>query len=369
MKNPFTFFWMLVAFIALISPASAADPNPQPKAKAAKEAPVPVKALQVQPLSKTFVRQLPATLMTTVETHLAFRVSGRIAQLPVTVGQMIKKGNRVAILDPKDFEDSEGQSEAALAQAVAREKDADLHLSRMQKLWANQDIDISQLDKARADARAAEDQVKIQKKQLNEARRRLSYTQLKAPFTGIVAQKNVSLFDTVSAGQAIVHFVDLSRLKARAQLSPSLLPESNRFLTYTLVIPSLNGLRIPAKLEGVGPSALPRANTYPITVIFRTERHTDLRPGMNGLLEIAVERRVSEQFIQIPVDAVDSDTKGNPAVWVVDTKKGVVQPRPVSTGGLTQNGIEIKKGLRGGEWVVTAGLRNLRPGQRVTILK
>ena len=147
------------------------------------------------------------------------------------------------------------------------------------------------------------------------------------------------------------------------------MPERNRFEAYALVMPGLNGLRLPATLEGIGPSALPQANMYPITVIFQTGPKTDLRPGMNGLLEITVRRRANDRYIQIPPCAVDTDPEGNARVWVVDEKKGVVQPRQVLTGGLTKNGIEIKKGLNAGEWVVTAGIRNLRPGQRVLILK
>jgi RND family efflux transporter MFP subunit len=369
MKKTFSLFLMLSAFMGMLSADAVADDSSKRAAPAGKETVIPVKALQVKPVSKTFMRRLPATLMTMVETRVAFRVSGRITDLPVAVGQVVKKGELIALLDAKDFKDTAGQAEAALAQAAARQKDEGLHLSRMQKLWANQDVDISQLDKARADARGTEDQVKIQKKQLSDARRRLSYARLTAPFTGIVAQKKVNDFDTVSAGQTVVLFVDLSRLKARAQLSPSLMPEHNRFETYALVIPALNDMRLPATLEGIGPSALSPANTYPITVIFQAGPGTDLRPGMNGLLEITVKRRVDDRTIQIPLSAVSSDPTGNSRVWVVDQKKGTVQDRKVELGNLTAKGIEVKKGLQTGEWVVTAGVRKLRDGQRVLILK
>ncbi|MCP4578256.1 MAG: efflux RND transporter periplasmic adaptor subunit [Deltaproteobacteria bacterium] len=330
---------------------------------------LPVKALQVAPVSQTFLRQLPAKVLTETETRLAFRVSGRILELPVTVGRVIKKGNLIARLDARDYRDSAGQAEAALAQSVARQKDAGLHLERIRKLWADQDVDISQLDNARANARAAQDQVTMQRKAFHEARRRLSYTDLTAPFTGIVADKKVNRFDTVSPGEPVVLFVDLSHLKARAQLSPSLIPERTRFEKYTILIPALKGLRLPATLLGIGPSALPQANTYPITVMVHTEPGTEIRPGMNGLLEITVRRHVNDRFIRIPLSAVSADPKGNSRVWVVDKKKGIVQNRQVELGNLTSQGIEVKKGLDTGEWVVTAGVRKLRPGQRVLILK
>ena len=368
MKKPFECILILWASACMALPIHAFAE--EAKGRLVDEnAMIPVKAMRVAPVSKTFVRRLPATLMTEVETRLAFRVSGRISSLPVEVGQVVKQGELIGLLDPRDFEDATGEAEAALAQAQARQKDAGLHLKRMQKLWADQDVDISQLDKTRADARSADDQVKMQQRQLNEARRRLAYTRLEAPYTGVIAQKEANLFVTVAAGQTVVLFVDLSRLKVRAQLSPSLIPEHNRYEEYSVVIPALNGLRLQATLQGIGPSALPPANTYPITVTIQTGPGTDLRPGMNGLLEITVKRATDDRYIQIPLSAVATDPKGNPTVWVVDEKKGVVQTRQVATGGLTLKGIEIKSGLSAGEWVVTAGLRQLSPGKRVMILK
>ena len=330
---------------------------------------IPVKALCVAPVSETFLRKLPATVMAEVETQLAFRVAGRISKLSVHVGQVVQKGDVIARLDPSDFEDTTGEADAALAQAMARQKDADLHLRRMQKLWADQDVDISELENARADARAADDQVRIQRRQLSEAKRNLSYTRLLAPYTGMVARKNVNVFDTVSAGQPVILFVDLSQLKARGQLAASLLPEQSFFQSYTLMIPSLNHLRLKGTLEGIGPRALPSANTFPITVMVYPGANTGLRPGMNGLLEITVKRQVVERFVEIPLTAVSTTAKGESRVWVVDQKSETVAPRPVQLGKVTASGIEIKKGLRPGEWVVTAGINQLKSGQKVRILK
>ena len=368
MRKAFFCFLMMWSLMA-ISPAVDTAAEKSKPVPAGKEDVIPVKAMRVAPVSETFVRRLPANIMVEVETRLAFRVSGRISSLPVEVGQVVKQGELIGLLDPSDFEDTAGEAEAALAQAQARQKEAGLHLKRMQKLWANQDVDISQLDKARAESRSADDQVKMQQRQLNEARRRLTYTRLEAPYTGVIAQKEANLFVAVTAGQTVVLLVDLSRLKVRAQLSSSLIPEHKRFEKYNVVIPALNGLRLQATLQGIGPSALPPANTYPITVTIQTGSGTDLRPGMNGLLEITVKRARDDRHIQIPLSAVATDPKGNARAWVVDEKKGVVQPRQVVTGGLTKKGIEIKSGLSAGEWVVTAGLRQLRPGQRIMILK
>lgn len=368
LRKPFVCFLMMWGLVSMLPPVGAAAEKSK-SAPVEKKDIVPVKAMRVAPVSETFIRSLPATVMVEVETRLAFRVSGRISSLPVEVGQVVKKGELIGLLDPSDFEDTAGEAEAALAQAQARQKEAGLHLKRMEKLWANQDVDISQLDRARAESRSADDQVKMQERQLNEARRRLAYTRLKAPYTGVIAQKEANLFVAVAAGQTVVLLVDLSRLKVRAQLSPSLIAERNRFEKYNVLIPALKGPRLQAALQGIGPSALPPANTYPITVTIETGSGTDIRPGMNGLLEITVKRAKGDRHIQVPLSAVGSDPKGNATVWVVDKKKDVAHPRRVVTGGLTKTGIEIESGLSAGEWVVTAGLRELSPGKRVMILK
>ena len=369
MKKIYWVWLLFIGFSFLPCPMQAWPEKEQKHKKVGPEKVILVKAICVQPVSKTFLRKLPAKVMTEVETQLAFRVAGRVSKMPVHVGQVIQKGEVIALLEPSDYEDNAGIAEGALAQAVARQKDADLHLKRMRKLWADQDVDISLLDKARADARAADDQVRIQKRRLDEAGRHLSFTRLSAPYTGMVAQKNVNVFDTVSAGQSVVLFVDLSRLKARAQLAPSLLPEQSDFESYALVIPSFNHLRLAGTLEGIGPRALPSANTYPVTVRVHPKADAGVRPGMNGLLEITVKRKKTERFVEIPLSAVSTDAEGNSRVWAVDQKNQTVKPQAVQLGKVTDSGIEIKEGLHAGQWVVTAGMGQLKPGQKVRILK
>ena len=361
----FLIFWTLAV---MVSPIEAPAEKSKPAAKG-KEEVIPVKAMRVAPVSKTFVRRLPATLMTGVETRLAFRVSGRISSLPVEVGQVVKKGKLIGLLDPRDFEDALGEAQAALARAVARQEDAVLHLKRMEKLWSDQDVDINDLDRSRAGARSAEDQVKIQKRQLNEARRRLAYTRLKAPYTGVIAQKQVNVFDTVAADQAVVLFVDLSCLKARAQLSPSLMPQHKRFEKYSVVIPALNGLSLPATFEGIGPSALPPHRTCPITVILSPPPGTPILPGMEGILNITVTNPDQDNFILVPASAVVSDYKGQSRVWIVNPNTGETQPRTVAVEGLHHGKIALKSGINTGEWVITAGQNRLSPGRKVRIVQ
>ena len=368
MRKSVLIFLIVWGLIAMPPPVDAADENSKPVPGVKKDV-IPVKAIRVTPVSKTFVRRLPATLMTGVETRLSFRVSGRILSLPVEVGQVVKKGKLIGLLDPRDFEDVLGEAEASLARAVARQEDAVLHLKRMEKLWSDQDVDINDLDSTRTGARSADDQVKIQKRQLNEARRRLTYTRLKAPYTGVIAQKQVNVFDTVAADQAVVLFVDLSCLKARAQLSSSLMSQHKRFEKYSVVIPALNELSLPATFEGIGPSALPPHRTYPITVILSPPPGTPILPGMEGILNITVKTPDQDNFILVPASAVVSDYKGQSRVWIVNPNTGETQPRTVAVEGLYHGRIALKSGINTGEWVITAGQNRLSPGCKVRIVQ
>ena len=90
-RKIFFCFLMMWAFIVMFQPVDAAAEQGK-QAPTAKEDVIPVKAMRVAPVSETFIRQLPATLMTEVETRMAFRVSGRIPSLPVEIGQVVKQG-------------------------------------------------------------------------------------------------------------------------------------------------------------------------------------------------------------------------------------------------------------------------------------
>ncbi|MFO7985176.1 MAG: efflux RND transporter periplasmic adaptor subunit [Desulfatiglandaceae bacterium] len=330
---------------------------------------LPVKAVQATRTPHSYHLKFPGVVRAAVESDLSFRVPGLIVALPINIGQVVKKGDLIARLDMSDYQDAVDQARDDRDRAKARLQDEQKHYARVRKLWADQDVSTSQLDAARTAARTAEEELRIASKRLSEAKRRLNHAELVAPYDGIIADKHVHAFQRVGVGQSVALLVDPSSTQLRAQLPTSLIPKKGRFTQFQCSFPGLGDLTLKAKLEGIGPSALPPIRTFPITVTLSPPADLPILPGTEGILNITVTNPHPPDEVFVPASAIVGAPKGKSRVWVVDRKSGKVRPQPVVIEGLHNGKIACKSGVQAGEWVITAGHSRLTPGLEVHIVK
>jgi len=342
-------------------------------AYAAKKTPPPppilaVKTLAVEPVPATYELRLPAVVEANLESQLGFKVGGRVESIGVDVGTVVTSGQVVATLENADYRNDIQQSEAALKQAQAEENNAKLQYGRIEKLWADGSIDVAELDSARAQARSTQAEVNRLTSSVAEAQLQLGYTLLTSPYNGIVAKREVNKYDIVEAGTPVVLLVDTEVLKVQGQLSTARISDRQHFTAYRCEFPSLNGLVCEATLKGISPRALSPTWTFPIDVSIKPPTGAGILPGMNALLVITVKRASGAGVMIIPTTAVDTKSKGQPIIWVVNTKDSTVHSKPVKLGAMTATGLVIEEGLTAGDLVVTAGILQLHEGEKVTLL-
>lgn len=330
---------------------------------------LPVKAVQVEKEAGWHHVNYPGVVLANNQSELSFRVSGMIEEIPIKIGQVVKKGQLIARLDDEHFVNAREQARAATRQAKARLEDARAECQRLTDLLSVRDISKQKLQNARTSEKSAEEDFYITRKRLAEADRELGYTRLKMPFDGSVASKLVHAFQTVQAGQPIALVVDASDLLFRIQLPASLLSRRDDFHKFECVFPSLNGLEREASLHGIGPSALPSLRTFPLTVALGSSTEPLVMPGTEGILRITVATDPSKSRILVPASALTSDHKGAPRVWIANPKSGRAHPQAVELDGLHHGKMAVTSGLAPGDWVITAGQTHLSPGQRIKIVE
>ncbi|MCA1742492.1 MAG: efflux RND transporter periplasmic adaptor subunit [Desulfovibrionales bacterium] len=328
-----------------------------------------VKAVQVKKADGERHLDYPGIVLTDNQSELSFRVSGMIEDIPVKVGQVLKKGQLIATLDNNHYSNAREQARAAQRQARARMQDAQNEYQRLKKLKSARDISERKLQNAQTEAKTAEENYHIAQKRLAEVQRQLGYTSLKAPFDGIIASRKVHSFQTIEAGQPVVLMVDSSELHFQVQLPTSLFPIRNDFQKFECVFPALDGLKLPAKLHGMGPSALPPLRTFPLTVELESSAKHPIMPGTQGILHITAAQDASKSHILVPASAITSDHKGSPHVWIADPKSSQAHQRAVKLGGLHDGKMAVESGISPGEWVITAGQGHLSPGIKIKIVK
>lgn len=338
------------------------------------EAPVevgarPVKLFRVEGSLGEEIRRFPASIDASQRAELTFRVSGRLASLPIREGDVVDEGELVASLDPTDYQ-------LALDDRQAVFDNTQRNFERAKELVEDGNISRLDYDRMEADFRSAT-------AALEQARTNLSYTELRAPFAGRIARRDVENFEDVRAKQVIAFLQDLNELEVIIGLPESLvrsirggppddIDDLNTDAAGAGEVEALvsfddeGGIRYPLMVSEIATRADPDTGTYRVVFHMPQPEEFTVLPGMTAEVEVDLsDRLIANSATWIPARAVQANAELSPRVWVLDPDSMKVQPRAVETGRVSGALIEVLSGLRGGEEVVTAGAAYLSDGLEV----
>jgi RND family efflux transporter MFP subunit len=302
----------------------------------------------------------PGTVEAGEKAAMSFRVPGRLIELPIKEGQDVDKGALIGRLDPKDY-----QIAVNAAQAEYQKAEADYR--RYQALYEKDAVPVADFDFRRS-------QRDVKRAQLDEAKKNLSYTYLRAPFAGRIGNRYVENFMDVKANEVIVDLNDVTKVEIKIDIPESIIKGVNTGMKAEpyAVFESVPDQRFPLTVKEVSNRADPATQTFKATLVMPQPDTVRLLPGMTAQVEIWVseadEAGKKLQDIVIPAIAVMGDEGGKQYVWVVKPDEKKVHKREVKVGEMVgTEDIHITEGLEVGEQVVVAGMKKLFEGMKVRI--
>jgi RND family efflux transporter MFP subunit len=323
----------------------------------------PVKTVTVSGFGEGEIT-FPAQVEAGEKVLMSFRVSGRIIELPVREGEEIRKGQLIARLDPKDYQ-------IAVNQARAEYNKSQADLTRYQVLYEKDAVPLADLD-----LRIAQRDVRQAK--LDEAEKNLTYTYLRAPFTGRIGRRYVENYMDVMSNEQIVDLNDVTNIEVKVDVPESIISMSRTLgdkleLKNFAEFETAPGKQYELQIKEVSNRADPLTQTFEVTFKMPQPDDIVLLPGMNALvrLEATIKSDVDfEARIRIPAIAVMGADNEGAYVWVVNQKDMTAHRTRVELGKMTgDDGIFITEGLIGGELLIVAGMKSLQEGIKVQLWK
>lgn len=322
----------------------------------------PVKVLEVGEGSSTFRVEYPGIIEAAREAPMAFEVAGRIIEFPVVEGDRLQKGELIARLDPRDFEES-------LAKRQANSDFLKVEYGRHKSLY-EQGVDSKQVvDKALKN-------YQISVSSVAQATKALEDSELRAPFDGLVAVKLVKDFRNVQAKEQVVLFEDDSHFKIVVQLpeadyariTPGLtLAQRNANADIDVAVTSLPGHLFSAQLTEAAGAADPVTRTFRVTLTFEPSGGLNVSSGMTAkvIASSDILPDAEGDFYLIPVQAALGNEAGKAFVWMLDPSTMEVHQTSVELGSVSGSMVRVVGGLEDGDQVAVSGVGQLREGMRV----
>lgn len=297
------------------------------------------------------------------EADLAFRVAGRVQTRLVEVGAQVKAGQVIATLDPQDYALVASAAQAQVAAAEAEARLAQQDLQRFTELRAQNFISQAEFDRRRTVTAAA--QAKESQLRADAARQRnqQAYTRLTAPHAGVVTSIAFEAGQVVAAGQPVAKLARSGEREVRIDVPENALEALRAAQDLTIRLWSAPDLTYAGRLRELAPMADEGSRTYSARVRF-IKPDAGVKLGMTATVDVSSEAAPGLSVAQTALFNANSQ----PQVWVVDRATHKVAARSVQLGALSGDRAAVVSGLKAGDWVVTAGVHKIAPGQKVRLI-
>lgn len=295
------------------------------------------------------------------EVDQAFQVGGKVVARKVELGQAVRKGDVLAVLDDADYRLSEDSARRQLDAANTRLRQADADWKRMQALKSDGSVSAADEEHAKSALDTAAADAKAQTRSYELARNQLGYTVLRATRDGVVTAVRAEAGQVVAAGQPVVAVADDSEPEIVVDVPEEHLELFKRS-RFAAALASAARTSFDVELREIAAQAAAQTRTYRARL--KPTRQRDLPLGASATL---VAERVGGDAPAAPVPATALTQKdGKPAVWAARTvdatkKTARVELVPVTVRGYRNDEVLVA-GPKAGTRVVTAGVHKMSPG-------
>ncbi len=287
-------------------------------------------------------------------------INGRVEQLPVDIGDRVKRGGLLFKLEDKELQQQRASTLTGIERARLELGKAERDFQRAEELLQENLISQELYDNTRTTFELAKNSLDRAKKELDLIDERLTKTEVKAPFDCTVLTRPISRGQAVSgsggfnSGTEVLSIADLNYMIINAHINQADVPRLHVDQRVEVNVEAVTGLMVTGIVERIAPQATIRNNIKGFAARIRIENPDDrIRPGMTANIKIPVAS--AENVVAVPLAAVftekPSPTSSDRERYVYVAKGDTFEKRPVRVGVSDFFFAEIQEGLAPGDTV------------------
>lgn len=311
--------------------------------------PIEVKVEQIKHIDGNQEIAYSGTIEESESIPLSYTVIGNVTRVLVNEGDVVKKGDVLAILNNATYKNAYDMALATLKQA----EDAHKRLKPMYENGNLPEIKFVEVETGLAQAKAA---TAIAKKNFDDCK-------LISPVNGIVGRRAIEPGMTVIPGMTAINIVKIKKVFARVSIAENEISSIKKGQKAKITIAALNNAKFTGLVEQIGVLADPLAHTYKIKIGIEN-KDIQIKPGM--ICNVALDKSSETSGLSVPSRAVLVDELGRNFVYAINQENAV--KKYVKTGRLLKNGVEITDGLNYKEQIVVAGQQKLVDNSLIRIV-
>ena len=355
--------WTLLPLAVLALLAGGCKPQDK---KDTKGQPIAVQVTTVAPGSIARTLVYDADVVGEIEVKVYAQVAERIVSLPVDEGTVVKQGQTLAVLRADSLSDGVRSAVAAVDAARADRDNLKDEVARAEKLVARQIVARAQVDQLKSRLASAEAQIRRLEAMSSQASTARGYAVVRAPISGVVGRRFLSLGDMAAPSLPILTVVRMDRVELTVEVPEKELADVREGSAAQVRVARYGDRVFGGKVVLIAPTIDRQTRTARVKVRVDNPKH-ELMSGMLARVSLEVERRDGVLVVPYSGLIIETAPGGGIAYRAYVVEGNQARERMVTLGIIDGSRVETRAGLKAGEVMVTKGQHLLSNGRKVEI--
>lgn len=294
---------------------------------------------------------------------ISTRMMGYVSKVYVKVGDKVKKGQSLIDINNADLEAKQGQAQAGIIQAEARFLTAQKDMERFEVLYEQQSASQKEYDDILTQYKVAEAQLESARQVQKEIEAMLFYTNIKAPFSGVITSKSVKPGDMANPGQPLLSLEDPDSFVAVAMVPESNIPDIQAEDKVKVYVKS-NDQSLSGIISEISTSSQYSGGQYFVKIKLNVPKGVRLYSGMFVSVEFP-SMAIQNKQVLVPKKAIVR--KGDLQGIYTPTSSNTAILRWLKLGRSVGDQVEVLSGLAAGEAYIVSAEGKLYNGVNITL--
>ncbi|MBU3010947.1 efflux RND transporter periplasmic adaptor subunit [Polaribacter vadi] len=300
-------------------------------------------------------------IQATNSADISTRMMGYVKKVHVNVGDKVKKGQLLVSINNTDLQAKKAQVNAGISQAQTTFNNAEKNYNRFKNLFASKSISQKEMDDMTANYQMAKAGLESANQMKNEINAQFTYSNITAPFSGVITSKNIEAGDMANPGMPLISVETPKVFEVIAMVPESEISKIKKGAAVNVLVKSIDKI-IKGKVTEVSSSAKNTGGQYLVKVALE-KTDANILSGMFSTVQFPVERKVKSELVLIPTKAVVKNGQLS-GVYTVSTSNTALL-RWLRLGRTYGNQVEVLSGLNADESYIISAEGKLFNGAKV----
>ncbi len=302
-------------------------------------------------------------IQATNSADLSTRIMGFVNKIHVKVGDKVNKGQLLVSINNTDLQARQAQVESRIVEANVAFKNAEKDYTRFKNLFSENSASQKELDNMTASFEIAKARLESAKQMKNEINSQFAYSNIIAPFSGVVTNKYIKAGDMANPGIPLISIESPGNFEVIASVPEKEISQIKSGTNVDVIVKSINKT-VKGKVVEISASAKNSGGQYLVKIILdKTEEY--ILSGMFATIQFPVKKSVESSMVLIPFDVLVKNGELS-GVYTV-SQRGTAILRWLRLGRSYGNQIEVLSGLSAGETYIVSSEGKLYNGVKIKI--